>query len=134
GKSQRPWRAWLETPKTQLASRAYTRKLRRGTFSENSMKTAATAMIATFALLVACILGMVRLANTSIGFDAGTTGGTPLVVLCAASNRAVFEAIKADYEQEFGTQIQVQYGPSEALLTSLEISRTGDLFLPADAS
>ena len=58
--------------------------------------------------------------------------GNPIIVFCAASNRAVFEAIRADYEKEFQRAVQVQYGPSQTLLSSIEVSRTGDLFLPAD--
>ena len=58
----------------------------------------------------------------------------PLVLFCAASNRAVMEAIRADYETEFGRSVQIQYGPSQALLSSIEVSGSGDLFLPADDS
>jgi ABC-type molybdate transport system substrate-binding protein len=60
--------------------------------------------------------------------------GDPIIVFCAASNRAVIEVIRADYEQEFQRSVQVQYGPSQTLLSSVEVSRTGDLFLPADDS
>ena len=55
-----------------------------------------------------------------------------LVLFCAASNRAVLEDIRSEYEKEFGRSIQIQYGPSQTLLSSIEISRAGDLFLPAD--
>jgi len=58
--------------------------------------------------------------------------GDPIIVFCAASNRAVFELIRADYEKEFARSVQVQYGPSQTLLSSIEVSGTGDLFLPAD--
>jgi molybdenum ABC transporter molybdate-binding protein len=58
----------------------------------------------------------------------------PLVVYCAVSNKGVLEAIRKDYEQEYGTPLQVQYGASQTLLASLEVSRTGDLYLPADDS
>lgn len=58
----------------------------------------------------------------------------PLVVYCAASNRAVMEAIRQDYEKEFGRPVQIQYGASQSLLASLEVSKTGDLYLPADDS
>jgi molybdenum ABC transporter molybdate-binding protein len=66
-------------------------------------------------------------------------GGTsaenePLVVYCAASNKSVIEKIRADYEKEFGTPVQVQYGASQTLLASLEVAGAGDLFLPADNS
>ncbi len=60
--------------------------------------------------------------------------GDPITVFCAASNRAVIEAIRADYERQFKRSVQVQYGPSQTLLSSIEVSGTGDLFLPADAS
>ncbi len=56
------------------------------------------------------------------------------MLYCAASNRAVIEAIRSDYEQEFGRVVQVQYGPSQTLLASIDVSKTGDLYLPADES
>jgi molybdenum ABC transporter molybdate-binding protein len=55
-------------------------------------------------------------------------------LLCAASNRAVVDAIARDYEKECGIAVEVQYGPSQTLLSSAEVSRTGDLYLPADDS
>lgn len=58
----------------------------------------------------------------------------PLVVYVAASNKSVFEKIRADYETEFSTQVVVQYGPSQSLLASAEVSESGDLYLPADDS
>ena len=58
----------------------------------------------------------------------------PLVLFCAASNRAVMESIRADYEKEFDRSVRVQYGPSQTLLSSIEVSGSGDLFLPADDS
>lgn len=59
---------------------------------------------------------------------------SPLLVYCAASNRAVMEVIRADYEQEFGRSIQIQYGPSQTLLASVQVTGSGDLYLPADDS
>ena len=58
----------------------------------------------------------------------------PIMLFCAASNRAVMEAVKADYEAETGSRVDVQYGPSQSLLASIEVTRSGDLFLPADDS
>ena len=60
--------------------------------------------------------------------------GSSITLYCAASNRAVVEAIRADYENEFGRSVQVQYGASQTLLSSIEVSQTGDLYLPADDS
>ncbi|MFO0975073.1 MAG: substrate-binding domain-containing protein [Planctomycetaceae bacterium] len=66
--------------------------------------------------------------------SAGTEPQRPLSVFCAASNRTVMESIRKAYQQETGREIEVQYGASQTLLTNLEISRTGDLYLPADSS
>ena len=60
--------------------------------------------------------------------------GKPLMLFCAASNRAVIESLRVDYEKEFGRRVDVQYGPSQTLLASLEVTRAGDLYLPADDS
>jgi molybdate transport system substrate-binding protein len=56
----------------------------------------------------------------------------PLLVYCAASNRGVLEAIRRDYEAATGERIDVQYGASQTLLAGLEVTRIGDLYLPAD--
>jgi molybdate transport system substrate-binding protein len=58
----------------------------------------------------------------------------PLVIYCAASNRSVLEAIRADYERAYGRPLQIQYGASQSLLAALELSGSGDLYLPADDS
>ncbi|HVJ84652.1 MAG TPA: substrate-binding domain-containing protein [Caulifigura sp.] len=75
-------------------------------------------------------------ANPATG-DTGSpvaTSGEPITVFVAASNRGVFEAIRKDYEAAYHTPIEVQYGPSQTLLSSMEVSGTGDLYLPADDS
>jgi molybdate transport system substrate-binding protein len=59
-------------------------------------------------------------------------GTSSIVLFCAASNRAVMEDIRKEYEQEFQRTIQIQYGPSQTLLASVEVSGVGDLYLPAD--
>ncbi len=58
----------------------------------------------------------------------------PLTVFCAASLRAPVEAAAKEYEKEFGTRIHLFYGGSHTLLANLEVSRTGDLYIPADHS
>ena len=58
----------------------------------------------------------------------------PLIVYCAASNKSVIEAIRADYENKFQVPLQIQYGPSQTLLAAIQVSGSGDLFLPADDS
>jgi molybdenum ABC transporter molybdate-binding protein len=59
---------------------------------------------------------------------------SPLVVYCAASNKSVIEAIRADYEKAYQVPLQIQYGASQTLLAALEVAKAGDLYLPADDS
>jgi molybdate transport system substrate-binding protein len=60
--------------------------------------------------------------------------GPEVTLFCAASNRAVMEAIRQEYEAETGRAVSIQYGASQTLLSQFEISGTGDLYLPADDS
>lgn len=99
-------------------------------------------MAKIFALLAGSLLALVvmftlmrdgaELSSQPAANESGQSGG--LMVYCAASNRAVLEAIRQEYETECGRRVDMQYGPSQTLLSSLEISRSGDLFLPADDS
>ena len=92
-------------------------------------------MLASLVVLGGLIATMLR-RNPASG-DPGSGGQAskePLVVYCAASNKSVLEAIRADYEREYKTPLQIQYGPSQTLLASLEVSKSGDLYLPADDS
>ena len=70
----------------------------------------------------------------SIRKTAGRSSKQPLVVFCAAGIRAPVEAVARAYERETGVGVQLQYGGSQTLLANLEISRTGDLYIPADES
>ena len=91
-------------------------------------------MAASLAVLVGLLL-LLREPNQGRGL-AGRKGDEKATVhlLCAASNRAVVEAVAKQYEEEFGAQIAIEYGPSQTLLTAAELARTGDLYLPADDS
>jgi molybdenum ABC transporter molybdate-binding protein len=57
-----------------------------------------------------------------------------LFVYCAAGVKPPVEAVARDYEREFGVTVQLQFGGSESLLGQAEITKTGDLYLPADDS
>ncbi len=99
--------------------------LRRG-----SIARPMAVMLASVALLVVLVTALVRQPRTTTQTEANE----PLVIYCAASNKSVLEAIRRDYEREYQTPLQIQYGPSQTLLASLEVSGTGDLYLPADDS
>lgn len=61
-----------------------------------------------------------------------TAKSSPLLVYCAASNKPVLERVAKHYQRETGIEVQLQFGPSQTLLATIEISKTGDLYLPAD--
>ena len=90
------------------------------------------------ALMIASIVALIALFAVMTGTDSANRSeidsDVSILLHCAASNRAVMESIRADYEQEFGRSVQIQYGPSQTLLSSIEVSRQGDLYLPADDS
>jgi molybdate transport system substrate-binding protein len=60
---------------------------------------------------------------------AATPGG-PLLVYCAAGLRQPVEAVVKAY----GGEIQLQFGGSNTLLANAELTKKGDLFIPADDS
>src|SRR5687767_2857277 len=62
----------------------------------------------------------------------GSGGGATLVVYCAAGLRVPVEAAAAEYERAYGVRVQLQYGGSQTLLANLKLSKTGDLYLPAE--
>ena len=85
---------------------------------------------------VAALAGIFTILSTDrrAGSNGGSTSTEPIMIFCAASNRAVMEAVKTDYEKETGNTLEIQYGPSQTLLSSIEVSGAGDLYLPADDS
>ncbi len=89
-------------------------------------------LIASLALMAFLVMSLIDRPAEPTG--SGVSTGQPLVVYCAASNKSVVEAIRQDYEKEFSTRVQVQFGASQSLLASLEVTKTGDLYLPADDS
>lgn len=100
---------------------------RRRSGSTTHFALATVAVVAVVGLLWA---GMMK---RPAGYE-NAPSSEPLVVFCAASNQPVFEAIRRDYEQAYGVPLQVQYGPSQTLLAGAEVSKSGDLYLPADDS
>jgi molybdenum ABC transporter molybdate-binding protein len=58
----------------------------------------------------------------------------PLEVFCAAALLVPMEAIGKDYEAEYGQRVLLHGGNSQGILSRLELTQRGDLFLPADDS
>lgn len=75
-------------------------------------------------------------APAASGQTSGTLENAPqaLLVYCAAGIRGPLEAVAKQYEREYHTRIEIQYGGSGTLLSNLRVSGKGDLFLAADSS
>lgn len=73
------------------------------------------------------------LSNTS-SVHLDNDNSSEIIVLCAASNQTVIEQIRIQYENETGRKVSTLFGSSQSLLAQLEISKRGDLYLPADDS
>lgn len=92
-------------------------------------------IFASLAALVVLSISLLRSGpNASAVNPATGVKAEPLIVYCAASNKSVIEAIRADYESKYNVPLQIQYGPSQTLLAQAEVSNSGDLYLPADDS
>jgi molybdate transport system substrate-binding protein len=85
---------------------------------------------------VAAIVGIALLLSLTWPRDdrqSDSKSGEHLLLYCAAGLRDPVQTIITDYQREFGVMIDVQYGGSGTLLSSLKISQRGDLYLAADA-
>jgi molybdate transport system substrate-binding protein len=58
----------------------------------------------------------------------------PLVVFCAAGLRKPVEEAAREYQDNYGVEVQLQYGGSDTLLGQIEVTGRADLYLPADDS
>jgi molybdate transport system substrate-binding protein len=59
---------------------------------------------------------------------------TALTVYCAAALKIPMEAIAKEYQTRYQVPVQLQFGPSQTLLSNAKVTNLGDLFLPADDS
>ncbi|MCK6473957.1 MAG: molybdate ABC transporter substrate-binding protein [Planctomycetes bacterium] len=94
----------------------------------NSLKLAIVSVLAVAALVFLLREDTAR--NGGGGGDAGET----LVMYCAAGIKEPVEKIAKDYQAEYGVEVQLQYGGSGTLLSTMQVARSGDLYLAADAS
>jgi molybdate transport system substrate-binding protein len=83
---------------------------------------------------IGLLLGLSLLLFVKPAGKATATRREALLVYCAAGLKAPVEAIARKYQEEFGTEVQLQFGGSGTLLNNLKVSQRGDLFLAADSS
>ncbi len=86
---------------------------------------------AGLALRLAVALFLPALLLVACG-GAGESSSKAVVMFCAAGIKAPVAAIAKKYEEEYGVKVQLQYGGSGTLLSSLEIA-PGDIYLAADS-
>ncbi|MBI5799789.1 MAG: substrate-binding domain-containing protein [Verrucomicrobia bacterium] len=92
------------------------------------MKKLAALLFAIAALFAALAL----LQRRDAAPPNGSARTTALTVYCAAGLKQPVEAIAAKYRAEFGVEVQLQYGPTGALISNLRVAKRGDLFIAAD--
>ena len=91
------------------------------------MRRAAILFVAT-ATLIAALLFQLRDPSEPDSDE------ITLFVFCAAGIKAPVEKVAKSYEEKFGVNIQLQYGGSGTLLSNLEISNQGDIYIAGDSS
>ena len=57
-----------------------------------------------------------------------------LTLYCAAGLKPPVEAAAREYEERYGVRVDITYGGSGTLLSSLKVAESGDLYLAADES
>ncbi len=77
------------------------------------------------------LFAVVTLCGCGGGKDAGDT---ELVMFCAAGIKQPVAEIARQYEQEYGVAVRLQYGGSGTLLSMMEVTPKGDIYLAADSS
>jgi molybdenum ABC transporter molybdate-binding protein len=102
-----------------------------------SARRPARLQVAWLAFLASLVLlgGLVTL----LAFDPASwfvprTKARPLVVFCAAGLRKPVEEAAREYQDNYGVEVQLQYGGSDTLLGQIEVTGRADLYLPADDS
>lgn len=91
----------------------------------------------TVAIMIGSIIalaGLLFAIHCSDPSRVGSEQHKPVTLFCAASNRAVMEAIRQQYADQTQRIVFVQYGPSQTLLSAIAVAGDCDLFLPADDS
>ncbi len=85
-------------------------------------------MIGSIVAMAAMVVILARNGPSQQSSGLGDASSDITVMLfCAASNRAVMEEIRADYAREYGIEVEIQYGPSQTLLSSIGRQRSGRL-------
>jgi molybdenum ABC transporter molybdate-binding protein len=83
------------------------------------------------AIALALLLALLLFSLKRMGESGSSNGGT-LMVFCAAGVKKPIVEIAKQYQEEFGVEVQLQYGGTSTLLSQVQIAKRGDLFIAAD--
>ena len=89
-------------------------------------------MKALIAILTAAVLLIGALVWTYFKDRRSNANAKSITVYCAAGMKKPVEAVAAKYREEYGVQINFQFGGTVALLSQIENAPKGDLFIAAD--
>jgi molybdate transport system substrate-binding protein len=93
-----------------------------------------TSKFLLYLLLASALLVSVSLCgctSTSTGDDPGkSANATALMVYCGAGLNEPMDEIASAYEQKTGVKIEYTYGGCGALLSQMELTKKGDVFVP----
>ncbi len=102
---------------------------RRG--SVNTFYLMVGGALCALAVLVFLLMRLDRQGRRTATGDSGEKS-TELLFYCAAGMQPPAEKIVAEYGRQYGVSVRIQYGGSATLLSAVEASRVGDLYLAAD--
>jgi len=94
----------------------------------------ATNYLYVLILVSAVLLAGLILLLVFGGGRESAAAGRELMMYCAAAERLAVERVAADYEEEYGTKVRLQFGGSNTLLSQVDVSKSGDIYLAADES
>jgi molybdate transport system substrate-binding protein len=100
-------------------------------------RTHSLALLMCVTLAVLCVLvTLLYWISSNEGGSSGSSGTKvqELSMFCASGMRKVVESVAEEYQRKYGVRVLLQYGGSNTLLSQIEVSRTGDLYLAADQS
>ncbi len=90
------------------------------------------------ASFIAILMAMTMMAGCGSGSGDSASPSThyadSIMVYCAASMRPSMEEIGALFQEEYGTRVDFNFGGSGTLLTQIETTQQGDVYVPADSS
>lgn len=95
------------------------------------MRTARSVITISVLLLALLIVALFLIAPNK---QIKTRTGGALIVYCAAGLKPPVSAIAEAYQKEYGVTVELQYGGSGTLLSTIKVGQQGDLFIAADTT